>query len=386
MSLPEALERAASALAGDADQIRPANGDPVQLLDVLDADAAVRVLGWLLSNDADAADELASCWSEEPKGIAPLQQVNESDLPKPGRKVLRRTLHRMRSRGVDLEPREPSASVVGRLPELSDRIDGAFICPVDRSGGYLIFVIEPHPSGGGRLFQLALDEERGVVEFDAFVAGRSKLRSFIRKLQSKGGAAAVASETGPLKALLARLLEIHPADRALPKGFGEWRSKLTTGAGPEDPSDLARPTQGGEAGSGADERVAERIRNSQIGPWPPNSHILSEVGGRISGRLDKVSEMSPEERAGESEAAITDSVAGFFDEDHRRRTARRFELQAWVLWNQDREDEARDCLAAASMVRDAPLESNPVARAMIEVCFATALEKLRGEEGRAEEA
>ena len=89
MSLPEALERAASALAGDADQIRPANGDPVQLLDVLDADAAVRVLGWLLSNDADAADELASSWSEEPKGIAPLQQVNESDLPKPGRWEIR---------------------------------------------------------------------------------------------------------------------------------------------------------------------------------------------------------------------------------------------------------------------------------------------------------
>ena len=41
MSLAEALENAATALEQDADAIRPANGDPFQLLDALDDAAAV---------------------------------------------------------------------------------------------------------------------------------------------------------------------------------------------------------------------------------------------------------------------------------------------------------------------------------------------------------
>ena len=40
IGLPEALERAAAALPGDADEIRPANGDPFALLSLLDAGAS----------------------------------------------------------------------------------------------------------------------------------------------------------------------------------------------------------------------------------------------------------------------------------------------------------------------------------------------------------
>ena len=64
MSLSEALEAAASALAGDADAIRPANGDPVRLLSFLDPDAAARVLGWLLAHRPGEGTELADAWGE----------------------------------------------------------------------------------------------------------------------------------------------------------------------------------------------------------------------------------------------------------------------------------------------------------------------------------
>ena len=56
LGLPEALERAASALPADADEIRPANGDPVQLRRSLDEEAAHRVLSWLLLHEPAAGD------------------------------------------------------------------------------------------------------------------------------------------------------------------------------------------------------------------------------------------------------------------------------------------------------------------------------------------
>jgi len=44
MSLADSLESAAEALPEDAQQIRPANGDPFQLLEHLDSGAGGRVL------------------------------------------------------------------------------------------------------------------------------------------------------------------------------------------------------------------------------------------------------------------------------------------------------------------------------------------------------
>ncbi len=59
IGLPEALERAATAMPRDAEAIRPANGDPIQLALALDATGASRVLGWLLANEPSAGEELA---------------------------------------------------------------------------------------------------------------------------------------------------------------------------------------------------------------------------------------------------------------------------------------------------------------------------------------
>src|SRR5262245_64085686 len=96
VGLPEALERAASALPSDADAIRPANGDPGALLRALDAEAAARVLGWLLEFEPEAGSELAGAWDEEPDAASgPLLHVRSDALPKAGRKALSRALHRL---------------------------------------------------------------------------------------------------------------------------------------------------------------------------------------------------------------------------------------------------------------------------------------------------
>ena len=116
VGLPEALERAASALDADADAIRPANGDPSQLLRGLDAEAATRVLAWLLEHVPAAGAELAAAWAEEPDaGAAPILAIPEEGLPKPARKTLRRARHQLRSRGVAVEV-APRVQVVASLP------------------------------------------------------------------------------------------------------------------------------------------------------------------------------------------------------------------------------------------------------------------------------
>ena len=71
MSLPDALELAASELSQHADAVRDANGDPDRLLETLSAGAASEVLSWLLSNETRAGEELALAWSESARGARP---------------------------------------------------------------------------------------------------------------------------------------------------------------------------------------------------------------------------------------------------------------------------------------------------------------------------
>ena len=216
MSLPEALERAAEALPNDADLIRPANGDPSQLLETLDSAGCRRVLVWLLANEFAAGEELLQAWCDDDRGIESIQSIEVGQLPKAGKKLLRKALHRMRTSGVEMSAPEVAQPAATRLSEVADAIDGSYLTSVDPRGSVLMFLVEANPVGGARLFQVMLDERRGVLEFDVYSTGRSKTRSFLRKLTGatpSGSAGAVQIDAAVARGLLRRIAGNHPSDR-----------------------------------------------------------------------------------------------------------------------------------------------------------------------------
>ena len=134
MSLADILEAAASALPDDAESIRPANGDPFQLMDRLGADGASRVLAWVLANEPESGAELAMAWVDVEGGPAVLASLEEGGLPKAGRKALRKALHRLRSRGIALPAKRKAAPVVARLPRIEDDLEAGYVSAHDPRG------------------------------------------------------------------------------------------------------------------------------------------------------------------------------------------------------------------------------------------------------------
>ncbi len=291
MSLPEALEWAAEALSEQADAIRPANGDPGQLLSTLDDAGSRQVLGWLLANEPDAGEELLAAWCEDERGIVHVQALDVARLPKAGKKLLRRALHRMRTSGIEIASAKPAPPVVAKLSDVADEIEGAYMTSVDPRGSVLLFVVEANPSGGARLFQILLDERRGVVEFDVYTTGRSRTRSFLRKLTDAtpaGASGAVEVDGAIARGLLARVASVHPVDRPFPRAFSEWRRKLEAAAGETSPGQAVREMLGGAASDDALERVVARIERNELGPWPPETGRLSEVSAALAKGVDEL--------------------------------------------------------------------------------------------------
>ncbi len=377
VGLPEALERAASALPDAAEGIRPANGDPTRLLDLLDADTAARVLEWLLGNEPTDGAELAGLWAEDPEaGIGALLRVDTAQLPKAGRKTLRRIHHRLRSRGLEVPAEEPAA-VVATLPPVEESLDHALVSSLDPRGTRAVYLVEAHPAGGARIFEVMLDEERGVVELEVYSASRGKTRRFLRDLTGRATLPAVEAPPAAARALVGRIAAAQPAGRPLPRAFTEWRSHVAAGPGSAaTPGELAREALGDDSTPERIERALALVRERELGPWPPAPEKLHRWAEKLSelaqGRII-VSGGRRSEQAGQLlDEALTDLYAAPWDD----RTAARLEESAYVLWKRGRSEDAQACLAAARGFRELDPAENPLARAMLEVVLAPVMQKL----------
>ena len=378
IGLPEALERAAEALASDADAIRPANGDPTRLLELLDADAATRVLAWLLANEPAEGAELADAWADDAeRGAPPLLAVSEEGLPKAGRKALRRVRHQLRSRGVELPAGEP-APVVAKLPPVEERLDEALLSPIDPRGTRAAFLVTSHPSGGVRMFELVLDELRGVLETRVYNAGRSQVRRFMKGFSQRDSLSPVSAPADSVRALVRRIAEGQPVDRPLPRSFVEWRAQLTEPPeGTPTPGELARAELGEqELAPGVVRRAAEQVTARQIGPWPPDAEALHRVAEQVGEAARGQVIVAGVQRREQVDRVLQQSLDELFAEPFGTLTAQRFEESAYCLWKRGDEDDARVCLVAARAFRDTSPAENPVAKAMIEVVLAPVLAKL----------
>jgi len=259
VSLAEALEGAASALPQLGDSIRPANGDPSRVLAALGPADRVAVLTWLLSHEPDAGAELAGAWCDEESGVQALFGVDETTLAKGGRKALRRVLHGLRARGI-ARPSPPPRKVVATLPRVEEAIEAAFLSPIDPSGARVAYLVESAAGAGAHIFEMVLDEERGVVEFSAYTATRGEVRRFVRTALSRQGSPTTEVAADSLRALVARIAAGQPSDRAFPRAFAEWRSRVTShAADARTPGELAR-AELREPSQDMGKRAAEFIR------------------------------------------------------------------------------------------------------------------------------
>ena len=368
MSLADALERAASALPGAADSIRPANGDPDRLLDSLDPAHAASLLGWLLAHDLGAADELAAAWAERDASAPVFGSLADTPLSQPARKLLRRARHRLRSRGVALPEPAPEARVA-RLPGGADEpVETALVSSIDASGARIVTLIEPRASGGARLFQAVIDVRRGVLECHVYATTRGKARRFAREAAGRERFPATAVPAAAARALLARAADRQAADRPLPRTFTEWRSHLA--AEGAVPGDLARAALGSE---GAPRRAADLIRDREVGPWLPGGDALQATAEKLQEVEKGKIIVSGGRKREQVEKVLAEARAALFDPEETARVAEWLAETAYRLWQAGREVDARACLAGAR-------EQEEVQRALLEVALAPLLARLREEE------
>jgi len=338
------------------------------------------VLGWLLTNEPSDGGDLAAEWVEDERGLAPILAQNEEGLPKAGRKVVRRLRHQLRSRGVEL-PEGEATEVVATLPQVEQPLDEALLSPIDPRGTRAAFLVTSHPSGGARLFELLLDELRGVLDVRVYNTGRSQVRRFIKSFRQRDEFPAVDVSPDAVRALVQRVAESQPEGRPLPNSFREWRAQLASA--PEEaatPGELAREALGDvEPEPSVLRRAAEEVSAGRIGPWPPAPEVLQPLGERLTEAAKGQIIVSGSRRREQLDEVLLDALEEIFADSFGAATASRFDETAYWMWKRDREEDARVCLAAGRAFREMSARDNPVARAMVEAILGPLLGRLEEE-------
>ena len=379
MSLATALERAAEALPSEADVIRPANGDPVRLLAGLAPESAVRVLVSLLGDDVDAAEELLGAWLEEPAGVAALLAVEENGLPKPARKLLRRAQHFLKSQGMRIEAPAP-APTVAHLPKVEDELRVAAVSAPDPFGFCMAYLVEGHPSGGVRLFEVSFGEGQGIASVEVYAAGRSKVRAFLRELTSRRGLAAVEAPITSVRALLRRAAAAQPADKPLPPTWLEWHSRLDeVEDGTPTPGEFVRDGLGEPREPLDLEPALALVRDGRVGPWP-DRETLTRTAKRIQEMTESKLIVAGARRREQIDALIAEGAAEAWGGPGGARIAALFRHTAFVLLARGDEAGARACVAAAAAFEKRPPAENPLAAALFERPLTGFLEQLEQKE------
>jgi hypothetical protein len=380
MSLAAALDAAASALPKDEDLIRPANGDALRVLAAATPEAAQRVLGWMLSERPEDADELVAEWLGEEAGQRALLTLREEGLTKPGKKALRRWLHRLRSAGAPVPKAAGPAPAVATLAKVEDEISGAYLSAIDPNGTRMAYFLEPHPNGGARVFEVVFDDARGVAGFRVLQAARGNARRFLKDLarENKGSAEELPADS--VRAAVAFAVQRQPKDRPLPRGFSEWRARVAAApAGTKLPGEIAAAALGASLTPGDLGAAVKLVEEAKLGPWPPLREQVLPLLERVRADLASPLVISGATKAGRLDDRIAEAVAELYDADACAVAAHRLRESAFAFWRGGDDPAARACLAAAREFATAKAADNVVARALLERVLRPAFEALERE-------
>ena len=310
---------------------------------------------WILLEPSELEDVVRLLLEVGPESALLLCRMEELSPTKAVRKLARRAIHRLKSRGVAVEPfeRSPRQSV---LQPLAQEQEQGIVTPPDPLGQRRAFLIVP-VRGAARIFEIGLSDVDGVVFLEAFEGRRRDARTFERNLREQEGFRAVVVEASALRALVAGAAGHQQAqvDRNLV-------AELLRGSDGSTPGERLRAELEPEARElpdrAADQLVRSSVEAGELPPWPPVGEPAEALVAQIEAIEHSplvLTELQRRERRWELFREYADRV---LDRPYRERVAARLEESAVFLLDAGNREAAVAAVQIARRVRAAadPLE------------------------------
>ena len=352
------------------------------------------VLAWLAALGPELADalrelpiaELEAALEElvaaESEALPVLQRLEEGAESKQLRKSVRRNLHRLRSRGLEVgaAPRAERRSVLG--PVDVEQEQGA-VTAVDPLGRRAVFLMVP-VRGGARLYEVLLSDVEGILRLESLEARRREARGFVRRLLREPQTRVLRVEGAVVRTLVRQAQESRSSGAAT--GVNpSLLAELLRGETAASPGEQARAKLGNTsqrlAEVQAETLLRQRMEQGELPAWPLTGEEVEHAACELA-ELERsqlvLTAVQKRERAHEVLARAAERI---LDGVVRERIARRLEEMAAFWLDAGDEEGAAAGVRMAELLRSprAPLEIGYLSR-LLELSCGAAREQQREED------
>jgi len=319
----------------------------------------------LLEKDPEASKRLAELMVTIPGQITGrlLHRMFEVTQDKRVRKIIKRSLYRLRSKGIVVEEILSDKEEPVLRPLQAEPKEG-FASGIDSLGQRLLWLILPHPGRGLTVMHGIVSDQDGIVDFSRDEMTRKGFRSFFEEVQEKNPFPFVKIEPSYVAFLFTQAYRLNLEKKGIPlqdyvRAKSEIEGIKKDYAKPMIYSHLKADEMAGDdriLKKGADLLNADvysswRIEEKQVRPY------ADEVWEAEESKIV----LNPAQKEARFQAIYLKALTDLFPEERKSLYRRRLEEMAYVLLKLGKEEEAKISLSVAMDLEKPlnPIQPNP---------------------------
>jgi hypothetical protein len=292
-----------------------------------------------------------------------LHRMLEVSKEKKVRKAIKRSLYRLKSRGIEVKevPHEKEKSILRPLPTESPE---GYASGLDLMGQRLLLLAIPQKGRGWRVMDGVASDTEGWMEFSGKEMTRKGFRGFIEEIRGKSPFPLVEMEPSYVGFLFSQYYQLTlERKRSLPQDYSQLKNEIEGIKKDYERALIYSFLQAGELAE--DERILQRggelLKAEVIQTW-----VIEE--GQIRPYADEIGEaeeskiiLNQAQKEARFQAIYQKALMEIFGGERRALYQRRLEEMAYLFFKLDRHEEAKISLATAIDLEKPinPIHPNP---------------------------
>lgn len=298
--------------------------------------------------DVAIAEGLAGIPSRTTASI--LMQMKASCQNKPLLKAIKRSLYRLKQRGIaieDVREREKSVPVIRPLPTHEPQ---GFVSGIDHIGNRLIILVIPRIPRGLHTHEALISDTEGLLDFRRDDMTRKALHTFLENLRERVKLPIVEIPPAYGRFLMEEAYaRTEKREKTPPQEFLTAKRQISDiDNGIQDP--LIYGVLDADEIKGNDRFLIDSkdlLRKGDVFNWVLEPEEVEPYATAVREAEESKIALNPTQKEEWLQGIYRRALEELFPEDRRLLYKRRLEEMAYVLFKLDRTEEAKQCLAAA---------------------------------------
>jgi hypothetical protein len=319
----------------------------------------------LLGNDPQTAGRLAELMVTIPDRVTGrlLHRMFEAIQDKKVRKIIKRSLYRLKSKGIVIE--EISFDKVKPiLRPLQENPKEGFASGIDFLGYRLLWLIVPRPGRGLTVMRGIVSDREGIVDFTLEEMTRKGFRSFFEEVQEKNPFPIVEIEPSYVAFLFTQAYPLNLGKEGNPPQDYLRAKRETENIKKDYPKPLIYSFLQADEMAGDDRMLrkgGDLLKADLFSSWRIEQEQIQPYADEVWEAEESKIVLNPAQKEVRFQGIYQKALTGLFSGERKLLYQRRLEEMAYVLLKLGREEEAKISLAVAMDLGKPlnPIQPNP---------------------------